>query len=1007
MTKVVVLLDIGYMIIWGILLAVIMLFNPSSVFAAYGINRTINFQGKLVTPTGVNVPNSTPVTVTFSIYQTNSSCPGGGSAVWSENQTFTPVDGIFQVALGSSTAFASSIDFSQDTLYLGIKVSTETNEMCMGSSRIKLAAVPYAFNAEKFAGMSGDNSQTNYFTVTGGQSTPATLKVDGNITVGSIITPTTAGGLTVRSNGANTMTIDTGTAAALNIGATSNAITIGTATNSNGLTLNSGTGDITLLSTDDISINGGGASAVIDIGTAAVSQAITLGNSTGGALRLGQNGGTVQIDGTNFDVGTTGLVTLIGGLATDITTQSNNNLTIKPGGTGVLGMSTTDGSISLNAGGVSNGDITLNSTDDITLDGSAGSLVNIGTSAVTQTVKIGATINTDLVLQDTDWGITGAGAATFTALNLGTGSFASCDFLGSNSSGDVTCSTNGFNVVAAQNTNNVTWVDNDTTDLWVTLPNLQITVSSGSEVLVMASFASTSVDPVNQNESLGARIDREGAGVASDCADINTVGVPWSGSYTDNANGDPATAISGSVAFVDTGTSAGGTFTYEVCSESTTTTIGGGTWVLDTMELTLIEVNNTGDLAEIYPTNDTSLQMAEVVSIDPTLEGGILRSVKAYDKNLLGVVTSKPALVIGGRNGLGVDGKPVALTGRVPVKVSNVNGKIKTGDPLTSSNIPGVAMKATKTGPILGIAMRDYEGSGIGTVLTYIKTGYYTGGNLAEIVKDVAPEQAQQTILSHFMAEKQQYTPMADLSELVADRIVAGLEIITPTVYADQIFAESILAGKIKVRQIEGIENLIASESAKLVNNDGLEMLSVKYMALEQKMASISGLLASTPIPTLVMPSPILSPTPTLDMKVLGQLLATQGLTVSGPAVFGDSVEFIKPPKFSEDTAGYGVIQKDTQWVDIVFNNEYSSLPIVIIDSANYVISNKTIKGFRVESRKPAEEDLRFTWMAIAVNNPRTFMSILPTPTPIPTLIPTLIPTPTVTEATSSADPGP
>jgi len=1093
------------MYILGILLAIVVLLSPSQAMAAYGINRTINFQGKLVTSAGVNVPNSTPVTATFSIYQTNGSCPGGGSAVWSENQTFTPVDGIFQVALGSQTAFASSIDFSQDTLYLGIKISTETNEMCSGSSRVKLAAVPYAFNAEKFAGMSGDNSQTNYFTVTGGQGTPATLKVNGNITVGSIITPTSTGGLTIQSNGANTLALDTGSAAALNIGATSNAITIGNSTNSDSVAINSGTGDITLTSTDDVSIDGGGASAQINIGTAAVSQGITLGNSTGGAIRIGQNGSTLQLDGTNFDLGTTGLVTLIGGLSTDITTQGNSNMTLNPGGTGAfvvntgntsasaldlnatgtvagnaITLDTTDGGIALTAAGASNGDITLNSTDDMTLNGTAGSLLNIGTSAVTQTITIGAATNTDLALLDAQWSVTGAGvasfitgsvlgsqtfttnnitdtgaltiksasganaltldsgstgnvnlgtganaktisvgtgavantitigsssatgvsitdnnwsigtggAAVFTALNLGSSGFASCDVLGTNSSGDATCQTDSFNAVTATNTNNVTWADNDTTDLWTTLSNLQISVSAGSEVLVMASFNTTAVDPASTGVSLSARIDQTGSTSACSDGTGGTVGFTFNGEGTEAAAGNTARTASGNITFVDDSTSAGGTFEYDVCT-SADTMIGGGTWVLDNVSLTLVEINDSGDLAEIYPTNDSSLQMAEVVSIDPSLEGGILRSTQAYDKNLLGVITTKPALVIGGRDGQGVDGKPVALTGRVPVKVANVNGSIKAGDPLTSSDIAGVAMKATKAGPILGVAMRDFTGTGIGSVLTYVKTGYYTGGNLADIVKDVSPDQAQKAILQHFMTEKPA-TTSANLSELVADRVVAGLEVITPTIYADQIFAN-----KIQVRQIEGIEDIIASQSANFVTNSGLEMLSDKYSILEKQVASLSGLLVNSPTPTLLMPSPTLTPTPSLDLKVLGQLLATQGLTVSGPAVFGDWVKFEKSPQFPADTAGYAVIQKNTDRVDIVFDKEYLNPPIVIVDSnsnrGNYVytLANKTTKGFTVVLDKKAEEEIQMTWMALAVNNPKTFMSILPTPTPLPTVMPT------------------
>lgn len=54
---------------------------------------------------------------------------------------------------------------------------------------------------------------------------------------------------------------------------------------------------------------------------------------------------------------------------------------------------------------------------------------------------------------------------------------------------------------------------------------------------------------------------------------------------------------------------------------------------------------------------------------------------------------------------------PVKTAGMTYVKFSNINGDIKRGDPVTSSSIPGVAMKAIDSGMILGVAIEDTEGS--------------------------------------------------------------------------------------------------------------------------------------------------------------------------------------------------------------------------------------------------------------------------------------------------------
>lgn len=94
------------------------------------------------------------------------------------------------------------------------------------------------------------------------------------------------------------------------------------------------------------------------------------------------------------------------------------------------------------------------------------------------------------------------------------------------------------------------------------------------------------------------------------------------------------------------------------------------------------------------------------------------------DQNLLGVVSTKPGKVLD--DGSMSDPKvPIALKGRVPVKVSTQNGIIHKGDYLTSSDIPGVAVKATQAGEMLGKAMEDYtDTSGIGTITVFIGTGY-------------------------------------------------------------------------------------------------------------------------------------------------------------------------------------------------------------------------------------------------------------------------------------------
>ncbi|HVT62862.1 MAG TPA: hypothetical protein VHD33_05170, partial [Legionellaceae bacterium] len=97
-----------------------------------------------------------------------------------------------------------------------------------------------------------------------------------------------------------------------------------------------------------------------------------------------------------------------------------------------------------------------------------------------------------------------------------------------------------------------------------------------------------------------------------------------------------------------------------------------------------------------------------------------------YDTSIIGIYSEKPGFRLSqiGEKIAGEKAIPVALTGRVPVKVSTENGAIRKGDFLTSSSIPGVAMKATQPGQVIGKAMEDFNGNGVGKVMTFVNLSF-------------------------------------------------------------------------------------------------------------------------------------------------------------------------------------------------------------------------------------------------------------------------------------------
>lgn len=181
--------------------------------------------------------------------------------------------------------------------------------------------------------------------------------------------------------------------------------------------------------------------------------------------------------------------------------------------------------------------------------------------------------------------------------------------------------------------------------------------------------------------------------------------------------------------------------TISAGSITTTTYTAGLCW--DNSGGSMIQDCNgaPGDYAEYYGTNDSSIEAGDVVAIDTSrsvleLEKDGLKTSKAwmikasqpYQSILLGVISTQPNDPIGDAFLPEENPRPVSLNGRVPVKVSLENGQIVIGDLLTSSSIPGVAMKATAQGRVIGMALENFDGSvGDNKILTFVNPHWYGG----------------------------------------------------------------------------------------------------------------------------------------------------------------------------------------------------------------------------------------------------------------------------------------
>ena len=127
------------------------------------------------------------------------------------------------------------------------------------------------------------------------------------------------------------------------------------------------------------------------------------------------------------------------------------------------------------------------------------------------------------------------------------------------------------------------------------------------------------------------------------------------------------------------------------------------------------------DYAEYFYTKDTDLLPGETVCIDEKNSNSVKRCDRSGDVNVMGIVSSNPAVVGNYEDGREDDEnyKVIAMIGQIPAKVNDESGVINIGDSLASSSTPGYLRKAEVGESTVGIAL-ERLGSGNGDIQVMI-----------------------------------------------------------------------------------------------------------------------------------------------------------------------------------------------------------------------------------------------------------------------------------------------
>ena len=126
---------------------------------------------------------------------------------------------------------------------------------------------------------------------------------------------------------------------------------------------------------------------------------------------------------------------------------------------------------------------------------------------------------------------------------------------------------------------------------------------------------------------------------------------------------------------------------------------------------------------------NSSLSAGELVSL--TSDRAVDKSMQAYDRRLLGVVTGNRtcSFFMGESRSPrpGYRRAPVSLAGPVYCRVNDQSGPIAIGDPVTSSATAGEGMKARQRGRIVGYAMQDekFQDARSKEIIVFVSPGYY------------------------------------------------------------------------------------------------------------------------------------------------------------------------------------------------------------------------------------------------------------------------------------------
>lgn len=283
-----------------------------------------------------------------------------------------------------------------------------------------------------------------------------------------------------------------------------------------------------------------------------------------------------------------------------------------------------------------------------------------------------------------------------------------------------------------------------------------------------------------------------------------------------------------------------------------------GTVASGTIYAASYQTDQTADLAEEYVSSQT-LQPGDVVVLEGQNNSmAILKSTSPYQTGLIGIISTNPGITLDSSAKTDADHPyryPLALQGRVPVNVSTNNGPIQAGDNITSSSIPGVAMKASSSGQIIGKALESYTNNNpndVGKIMVFVNLTYQSNPTNITDTGNLASASALENIQTQTQLQSNLLSAIANISDTISVGAIQAKSITTQSL---QVTTDTIMIGG------QTLEEYITALVEKLVNQAIDKRLSQVQPIIQivSPVASNSGVTLPS-----ISPTPLETPKPTV-----------------------------------------------------------------------------------------------------------------------------------------------